>query len=546
MPPLRPLVRPVAGSVAGLAVSLLLPAPLRPVVVALLLAVFTRRPALSMTLGAIVGVLSSEVTLVAGFERHWIGNVTDTWHLCAMGFALTLLGLVRVMSESGGTGALLNLVARRVASRRGAKLSTAVAGLLVFFDDYANALMVGPTLRPLTDRFGVSREKLAYLVDSTAAPVAGLAVMSTWIGYEVGLFQEVVGQLGVTRGGYALLLAALPYRFYCVFALALVFLVSGWERDFVPMFQAECRASDKASSAVERKRADSDEPGVRGADEVALEGRPGLQWNAMLPLGTLIVSVPLGILLDGGLASRVAAPSGLFSFSVFQESLMASENNVQVLFFSGLLAVAAGFALPALRGNATASALARAFAEGVKVGFPPLLILISAWALSGVCKDLNAGDFLVKHLGAGLGGQWLPVGSFLLSAAVAFATGTSWGTMAIVIPAIAPVALSSGGEALLIVALASVLDGAIFGDHCSPISDTTVMTCVATGCDLMDHVRTQLPYALCAMVAAAACGYLQVAGGGSVWIAYPLGLSVLVAACKIFGRPLTPADVSSG
>lgn len=505
-----------------------LPQEVRPATMALALALTTRRPALAMNLGAIYGLwlLLPEQGIWAGMQKYWLLNFADSWHLCVMGFALILLGLVQVMTRSGGTSALLVLAVRKVRTRRGAKISTALAGLCVFFDDYANALVVGPTLQPLTDKFGVSRQKLAYLVDCTAAPVAGLAVLSTWVGYEVGLFQGVADELQIARGGYAMLLAVLPYRFYCVFALILVFVSSYWERDFSPMHAAEVKAR------LER-------PSIPVAP-VSQAGDTGAWANAVIPIGLLLLCVPVGLLLDGGIAPAIAHdPSRLLSLVLYRDSVMASENNVQVLFLAGVVAAIVAFVIPWWKGQCRPRPLAVAFAQGVKLGAAPLLILVSAWALAGVCKDLKTGAFLVEQLGASLSPGWLPLGSFLLSALVAFCTGTSWGTMAIVIPAIAPLAHSAGGEFLLLVTLASVLDGAIFGDHCSPLSDTTVMSCVATGCDLMAHVVTQLPYAMCAMLSASVCGYLYVAHGGNVWLSYLMGIALQIGTLAIFARPLS-------
>lgn len=512
-----------------------LPKPLRAAGMALALALATRRPALAMTLGAIYGMflLRPERELLTGVQKYWLSNLVDIWHLSVLGFALVLLGLVQMMTRSGGTAALLALTVRKVRTRRGAKLSTGVAGLCVFFDDYANALVVGPTLQPLTDRLGVSRQKLAYLVDCTAAPVAGLAVLSTWVGYEVGLFQGVADELQLASGGYAMLLRVLPYRFYCIFALVLVFLSSYWERDFPPMHAAEMSAACSRPAQPDRS--------IKSPPTANLQAWP----NAVVPLILLLLCVPVGLLLDGGIASTLAAiPSRLFDISLYRDSLIASENNVQVLFLAGVLAAIVAFLMPLLQGNCGAKPLVLAFGKGVKLGAAPLLILMTAWALAGVCKDLETGAYLVEHLGAGLSPGWLPVGSFLLSALVAFCTGTSWGTMAIVIPSIAPLAFAAGGgvadggQFLLLITLASVLDGAIFGDHCSPISDTTVMSCVATGCDLMEHVVTQLPYALSAMFSAGLCGYVWVSHGGSVWWAYFAGILLQIGTLWALGRPL--------
>jgi Na+/H+ antiporter NhaC len=537
----------ICASVAGVALGLVLIGQLPPSLgetpysawalappfIALGLAVGTRRPALSMFVAMLFGAALHEPSaagVATGIWKYWASNLFDLWHVCGLAFPACLLGLVQVMGQSGGTGALLAVAGRYVHGRRGSKLGTGVAGLLVFFDDYANALMVGPALRPLTDRHGVSRQKLAYLVDSTAAPVAGLALMSTWVGYEVGLFQEVARSLGLSSGGYALLLGALPYRFYCLFALVLVFLSSAWERDFEPMLSAERRALERAREAH----------GPLGRDGEAFATDTRLWHNAAVPLAVLLVSVPLGLMIDGGVLSAAEqAPARLASLSLYSDSLMASQNNTVVLFVAGLLATAAGLSVPWVRRSTPASELGTAFARGVRASLPPLAILLSAWGLAAVCKELGTGAYLLWAVSGNVAGSLVPLVSFLMAALVAFFTGTSWGTMAIVVPAVAPLAHAEGGQGLLLVTLASVLDGAIFGDHCSPISDTTVMTSVATECDLVEHVKTQLPYALCAMTVAATCGYLLVPGG-SVLLSYALGAAALTVTLWVLGRPLVP------
>jgi Na+/H+ antiporter NhaC len=306
-------------------------------------------------------------------------------------------------------------------------------------------------------------------------------------------------------------------------------LSSAWERDLPPMLAAERAALAAASAAP-----------VEPSDAAEGQGAGRRTWlNAVVPLSALMSAVPLGLLMDGGLAARVSAdPARLLSLDVYRESLMASENNTVVLFCAGMVAVVVAFAVPLARRDALVANLGRAFGAGARSALPPLAILLSAWALAGVCKDVGTGTSLVWALEDTLSGSLVPLASVAIAALVAFFTGTSWGTMAIVVPTVAPLAHVAGGEALLVVTLASVLDGAIFGDHCSPISDTTVMTCVATGCDLVDHVRTQLPYAFLAMGVAGTCGYLWAARGGALWLSYAGGLAVLTVTLWVLGRPV--------
>jgi Na+/H+ antiporter NhaC len=382
----------------------------------------------------------------------------------------------------------------------------------------------------------VSREKLAYLVDSTAAPVSGLILLSTWVGYEVGLLGDVAKTLGMRETGYALLFAALPFRFYCALTLVFVFASSAAGRDFGPMLAAERRALDQGKLLRDGAQPLGEADPRHAAPP---EDKPHRWINAALPIVAVVIGTLAGFVADGGGWPRLsAAPGSLVSFSFWRETLSASENNVVVLFWAALSGAAIAILLPVLQRVLTPSDAFVSFGRGVRAGTYAAAILLMAWALAQVCKDLGTGPLVVGALGGALPPFVIPAMTFLAAAAVAFATGTSWGTMAILIPTAVPLAHAVGGTPLMLLCMAAVLDGAIFGDHCSPISDTTLMSSIATGCDHIDHVATQLPYAFVVMIVAVSFGYIAVALGGPIWLSYLLGVSTLLVVLFSFGRKL--------
>ncbi len=494
---------------------------LLPPSIALVLVLLTRRVFVSLVSGVLVGSLLHHGVVWGvprGLDQYFWANATDSWHLLICGFALTVLGMVKVTEASGGVMAVVQLLSGRLSSARATKVGTAVGGLLVFFDDYANTFLIGSSMRPLCDRHGVSREKLAYIVDSTAAPVAGLAIVSTWLSYEVGLLGEITAPLELPSKGYALLLLALPMRFYCLFALVLVFAVAILQLDLGPMVAAERAASDK----------------VRASESAAPEQLPRrVAWNAILPISTLVLCIVVGLVFDGGGLSH---PAWLTTLGGWQQILAAADDSTLVLFCSALVAtlVAVGTALAS--GQLDARTSSQAFVSGLRKGSPALGILFCAWALGAVCKDLSTGPFIVEVLEGQVSPGFVPLLTFGAASLVALATGTSWGTMAILMPAALPLSHQLGGLELMLPTLAAVLDGAIFGDHCSPVSDTTVLSATACDCSLLAHVWTQLPYALLAM-AVAALGYLAV-GALGLPLAVPLlaGPILLVGALAAFGQ----------
>jgi Na+/H+ antiporter NhaC len=509
------------GARGGFSSAALLPASITLGVV-----VLSARVLPALLLGIAVGsayVFGPAWAVPSGVHKYFIARVLNVTNLCISGFALSVLLTVKLAEASGGMRALILPITRRLRGVRDTQLGAALLGLLVFFDDYANTMLVGPAVRPITDRQGVSREKLAYIVDSTAAPVAGLAVVSTWVGYEVGLLEAARQDLGVSQGGYSLLLSALPQRFYCLFALALVFLIALSGRDFGPMLRAERAA---------RKRA----VGPARSDDIVTSSGGRWRWlNAALPITVLCLGVAFGFFIDGGGPGRVgSAPLGSLEF--WRATLSQAHDGPIVLFCAGSAALSTALVGVLASGALDLVGCARALGAGVRTLALPIGILYCAWAIGDVSKDLHTGGYLVALLREQVSPLYLPLLTFLVAAAISFSTGTSWGTMAVLIPAALPLAHELGGLVLLVPTIAAILDGAIFGDHCSPISDTTLLSSAACECDALAHVWTQLPYAVLAMLVAAGSYLVLAATATSVLVAYGAGVTLLTSALWLIGR----------
>ncbi len=522
-----------------------------PPVLAILMAMFFRQLTVALTSGVVLGAFlaygPSPVAALSQGARTFIWeNLTTEFNAYVMGFTVTLVGMVHVMTQSGGMHGMVDRITGVARSQRSTRLGTVLMGFVMFFDDYANSLVVGTTMRSLTDHWRISREKLAYLVDSTSAPIAGTAVLSTWIAYEVGLFNDIGKSLELGRDGYEIFLMLLPFRFYCVTALLFVFIGTILGRDFGPMYRAESRAV--LEGKVMRDGAVSLTSQM--VDEVAPPPEAARRWyNGALPIACVVVGVIGGILFMGrGAVFDAGLSFSLLDGAVWRTAFGAvgdSKAGSSIVLFSAAAAgsiVAIGLAV--FQKILTLKESVLAWGRGVVALRLAVVILVLAWAMKSVCADtLHTETFLISVLGDRLPPLMLPLATFLLAAGVAFATGTSWGTMGILLPVALPLAHAmtpSGGAdgAVFWLTAAAVLDGAIFGDHCSPISDTTVLSSIASGCDHMDHVATQAPYAFTAMVIAGSAGYLGAAQGLALWMVYALIVFAALAVFLMFGKRL--------
>ena len=544
---------------------------LLPPLLAILLALVFREVVLSLFAGVWLGALllngwNPFTATLRAVDEFALGALTgDADHVAIIFFSLMLGGMVGVMSRSGGTRGIVEALRPLATSSRRGMFFTWFAGIVIFFDDYANTLIVGNTMRPVTDRLRVSREKLAYIVDSTAAPMAAIAVISTWVGFEISLIGDALGSAAAQTTDAALaaelqtaaanpfnvFLHSIPFLFYPILSLFFVLLTSLSGRDFGPMLAAERRA--RAGGGVLR-------PGSMPAADVSggimepPEGAPRRWINAALPILVVIVAALIGIYATGAAALEEGASASL-------RDIVGGADPFRTLIWASFAGVIIALVLAVAQRVLSLAQAIEAWVGGMRAMFLAVVILILAWSLGDVTEALGTGPFLSGLLQDTLPIHVLPVLVFLVAAAISFATGTSWGTMAILFPVVIPLAVAMGAGigfdggahySILLGVISSVMAGSIFGDHCSPISDTTVMSSMASACDHIDHVRTQLPYALLVAVVGMAVGDIPTAWGVPPWISLLLGAGILYAVVRWIGRPVedgepvaSPAGVSA-
>ncbi len=504
-----------------------------------------------------------------------LNALVDGGHMSVIIFSLLIGGMVAIISRNGGMAGVVQRLSKYAKDARSGQLITWVLGVAIFFDDYANTLIVGNTMRPVTDRFRVSREKLAYIVDSTAAPVAAVAFVTTWIGAELGYIGDGIQQLDnwdADLTPYAIFLESLKYSFYPILTLLFILYVIYTRRDYGPMLRAEQRARTqglvRGTSAEE-----GDEDGV--AEE--FEPAPGVAfraYNAVIPVVIVILGTLYG-LLDTGFSSiyadlvvanaapstsgwgatwgamevlwaEGAQPSGLMKIG----KVIGAADSYVALLWASLLGVLSAVLLTVGGGLLSLERTIGSLANGFKAMLPAVLILTLAWSLASTTEQLHTATFLTTALQGNLSPYLLPPILFVLSAFIAFSTGSSWSTMAILYPIAIPLTwtlAASGGIdpsqqlELLFNVISIVLAASVLGDHCSPISDTTILSSLASQCNHIDHVRTQLPYALTVGVVALVLGTLATVipgGWGLSLVLLVIGAAILYAFVRLVGRPV--------
>jgi Na+/H+ antiporter NhaC len=510
---------------------------LLPPLVAIGLALAFRDVLIALVLGVWIGTtMVAGGNPAAGFLRFIDTNIRDALvdpdHMSIIVFSMLLGGMVGVMSRSGGTVGVVRALEPLATTPRRAQVVTWVMGVLIFFDDYSNTLIVGNTMRPVTDRHRVSREKLAFMVDATAAPVACVALVSTWIGYEVSLVGDALTKSGSDLNPFSVFLSSLPFAFYPVFALATTLAVAISGRDWGPMLRAERRA--RSGEVL----ADGAQPlaNYEESDLAPEEGIPCRWWNAATPVVAVVLSTLIG-LYHTGLGSLREAGDASHSLS----RIIGASDPFTTLLWASLIGLTTAIVMVVVQNILGLRQAVAAAVSGFKSMFLAFIVLTLAWSLGQVCSDLGTATFIKGAVGANLPTAALPVAIFLAAASVSFATGTSWGTMAILTPLAVPLVLEASPHShhVLAAAVASILGGAVFGDHCSPISDTTILSSMASGCDHVDHVRTQLPYALFAASIAVLVGYLPEALTDSpASFLLAAGLVTVAVWTRIVGRPV--------
>jgi Na+/H+ antiporter NhaC len=528
---------------------------LLPPLAAIILALITREVVISLFAGIWLGALFTAdwnplTATLRTVDEYAVGALAgDADHVAIVVFTLLLGGMVGVMSRSGGTLGMVEAMRPAATSRRRGQFFTWLSGIAIFFDDYANTLIVGTTMRPITDRLRVSREKLAYVVDSTAAPMAAIALISTWVGFEITLIgdalesaagtvadpAEAADLLAAAGNPFNVFLHSIPYLFYPILALFFVLMIVVTGRDFGPMRRAEERAaSGRGLHRPDAQLAADTASGLMDAPE----DKPHRWYNAAVPVLVTIAVALVGIFITG----RASADPGADLRTIVGEA-DPFQSLIWASFFGSITAILLTWGQRIL----TLQETVEAWVGGMRAMMMAIIILVLAWGLGGVTEALGTGPYLSSLLSDALPLRMLPVLVFLTAAVISFATGTSWGTMSILFPVVVPLAVAMGagigfdsGEhySVLLGVVSSIMAGSIFGDHCSPISDTTVMSSLASSCDHVDHVRTQLPYAITVAVVAMLVGDIPSAYGLSPAISILLGLGVLYGILRYLGRPL--------
>jgi Na+/H+ antiporter NhaC len=480
-----------------------------PPLVAIALCFLTKRVLASLFIGVWVGA-----TILVGWNpiggvtktlSYIVENAADSWNATILLFDFVVGGLIGLIYLSGGAQAFVKSVTKKVKTARDGQVAAWLFGLVIFFDDYSNTAVVGNAFRAVTDKLRVSREKFSYIVDSTAAPVASIALISTWIGYEVGLIGDAIEGTSVAMAPYTIVLYSIPYRFYSIFAIILVLAIALSGRDYGPMLKAEYRARTTG-----KVFADGATPLSGGSELKVLEGVPQKTVNMVVPIVVLVVVSIFGMWWTGGGTSAES-----FTAAISDADAMTA------LLWGAMFAVIIAIIMYKVQGIGTLADMMDAFVDGAKMMLLANLILLSAWSIGSVAGEMGTAPYVVEAVRGVISPLILPMIIFLICNVISFATGTSWGTMAITMPIAVPLALSLGVP--LPLAISAVLTGSVMGDHCSPISDTTIMSSMFSGSDHMDHVKTQIPYAFTAS-GVAMLAYLAAGSGMSVALILPLGI----------------------
>lgn len=529
-----------------------------PPIIAIALAFITKNVVISLFIGTLSGcfllqIIGSNpfmaiIQAFLDFVQRALNSLADPWNAGIVLQVMVIGGVISLVSKMGGAKAIAESLAKKAKTPRSAQLITWFLGVLVFFDDYANSLIVGPIMKLVADKMKISRERLSFIIDATAAPIAGIMIVSTWIGLEVGLIKDGFTLIGQEVDAFGVFLSTIPYRFYNILILIFVVATSLLLRDFGPMRKAEINArKGYISDASKEITLDKDVE-----DEMApKEGVKLSVWNAIIPIGALMISALISFYYSGYTAIMggedvvlqnlmTTSPA---SFTAIREAFSASDASV-ALFQSALFASIVAIFMAVCKKIFTFSEAVEVWIDGMKGLIITGVILILAWSLSSVIKELGTAAYLVKLLSSSIPQFLLPSIIFILGAVISFATGTAYGTMGILMPLAIPLSYSISPEmGYVIVGTSAVLTGAIFGDHCSPISDTTIMSSMGAGCDHISHVRTQMPYALSVAAITILFGYIPVGLGLSIWLVLPLATAAIFALVYFVGKPVDNVEV---
>lgn len=533
------VVQNTPGEVAGDTVSW---TSILPPLVAIGIALIFRQVLFALFLGIWAGALLSTgfsfgnifTTFFTTLSDYIVPAAADESHMSIMIFTILIGGMVGIITDNGGTRGIIKAISRFIKTKVHGQLVTSLMGFVVFFDDYANTMVVGNTMRPLADRLRISRAKLAYLVDATAAPVATIALVSTWIGAMVGFIADAESKMpNFNESAYAVFINSLPYNLYAFLTILFVILIAWSGRDFSSMLKARINLY----KAKHDPKLDTYNLWKDKIEEDEKEKKTTHWVNAAIPILTLIFGTVGGLFITGEGNSV--------------QAIIETADSYKALLWGSLLSIFVAIFMTLAQKLLEVKKLLEGMMEGMHTMFDGLLILVLAWALSAVTVELGTAEYLMSVFGETLNPFWLPALIFVLSALTAFATGSSWGTMGILMPLVVPLAWEIGNTTglefevtheIIYASVSSVLAGSVWGDHCSPISDTTILSSIATQCDHVEHVNTQLPYAMIVGVISTIGLIAIMVLGIPWWVIYPVAIAVIVAVIYTFGKIPDPEE----
>jgi len=522
---------------------------LLPPLLTIVVAVAFRQVLAALAAGGLLGAL-----FIAGYNPflavlRWgdqliLGSLSSSWNASVLLVILVLGGLIGIIARNGSVYGVVEVVTGWAKTPRSGHLATWALGMIIFFEGFVSTLVVGNTMRPITDRLRISREKLSFIVDATSAPVASVALISGWIGFEVGLIGDALRSVQLDYNAYQIFLETIPYRFYPLLMMFFVVLIAVMQRDFGPMLPAERRARTTG-----KLLADGAAPLSGDADSQLkpVDGQVRHWIYAAIPLLTVMLVTFWGMWATGrdALVAGGADTATADLWTVFGKA-----DGSRALLWGSLIGTLLAFVITVGLRQMRLTDCLNAWLAGAQSVFLAVVILVLAWALVAACEEMQTARYIVSVATGFLSPHLVPTLTFVIACLVSFATGTSWGTMALVTPLVVPLCVGvaqaagiTGGEAhtLLLGTIAGVLSGAVWGDHCSPISDTTIMSSMACGADHIDHVRTQMPYAMTVGMVGILLGDLPSAYGVNPWVSLLLGATALTLLVRFWGKSTATA-----
>lgn len=542
-------------------IAIVLALLLKEVIISLFLGIFSGAAIIAITVDGISGFFSAFFAVI---DTYMINALADPDHLAVILFSLTIGAIVAVISKNGGMQGVVNRIVKFATTRKSGMISTYILGIAIFFDDYANTLVVGNTMRSVTDKLRISREKLAYIVDSTAAPVAAIAFVTTWIGAELGYISSGIENIndthqnGITEGGYSIFMNSLAYSFYPIITLFFMYFLISKDRDFGPMRKFEAKAIKEGVDGGD----DNDESTLDLKEFDPVNPNNTKSYNAIIPIAVVVIGTIIGLFYTGlqswegmlmeanidyssGVWNSMSKLSADAPSTFFQKlgAIIGEANSYAALMWSSITAAFVALILTLSQRIMKLHQTMETVLMGIKTMLPAIIILVMAWSLASITSNLDTADYIKSLFGEDFRHVWIvPAITFVISAVIAFSTGSSWSTMALIYPVMIPAAYSvcqdAGVDAMPILynTVASVLAGAVLGDHCSPISDTTILSSLACSCNHINHVKSQMPYAMTVGAISLFVGIIPGAMGVPSYITMPLGIGVAYLVVQFLGK----------